>query len=374
MNSDWFETARRLPPSAYRRYLSARGWREGKAGSDRFWRYQTTVGAAEVSVDVPRHPELPDYGRRVAELLEVLAAADRRSPRALLFDLGQPDADVIGFRFAGADTESGTISIADSGRIRDAQRRLLLSTAHSTLEPRAHHPRLSRSEAVAFVESCREAPSHPGSFISPILVPVSPALGDAPVDDPFPRRVTLLLATALNRTAEALSAGEDERLLDGADDGLSANFLGALAELRPPGGQGFTEIALSWAARRPAPSIPAKVRLDHQLFAPLGEAARVLKATSPSPGTEIEGYVHTFERKATDPSQPGEIALLATLDDHPHTVKVHITLDPQAYARAMELHREAKRVRVTGTLAKEGRRHVLRSPGDLVVVRDDEDR
>jgi hypothetical protein len=223
------------------------------------------------------------------------------------------------------------------------------------------------------MNSCREAPTRPGSYVSPILVPVSPAVGEFAIEDPFPRKVTRLIATALYQAADALTAGEDQRLLEGANVGLSSNFLDALSSLHPPGGQGFTEIALTWAARRPVSTTPAPVRLDHRLFAPLGEAARVLKATSPAPGTEIEGYIRTLDRAATDPSKPGEVVLLATVDDRPHTVKIYITLSPEAYTQAMELHQKAARVRVSGTLVTEGRRHILRAPGELVAVPEDDD-
>jgi hypothetical protein len=367
---DWFKVASRLPPSAFRRYLMASGWAEVESPQDNYWSYQQVRDGHDVTVDVPRWPEFVDYGRRVVEVIDILSAVEQRSAREILFDLGQPEADVLGFRFGGAETESGTISVNDSVRIREAQKRLLLAAAHSIIEPRANHPRLSRAEAVAFVDTCREGPTRPGSYIAPILVPVSPSVGQLDIEDPFPRKVTRLMATALARASDALTSGEDQLLLEGAHEGLSSNFLAALADLRPPGTQGFTEIAFTWAARRPAPPGRCKVRLDQRLFAPLGEAARVLKASSPAPGTEVEGYVRTFDREATDPSQPGEIALIATVDERPPAVKVYITLDQDAYARAMELHREAKRVRVTGTLIKEGRRYVLRSPGELSVVPD----
>ncbi|PRQ09794.1 hypothetical protein [Enhygromyxa salina] len=373
MKPDWLQTASRLPPSAYRRYLVASGWKEGDALNDRHWRYHRNEHEQDVVVEIPRRQDFVDYGRRVAEVIEVLSLVERRAARAIVFDLGQPEADVLAFRFAGADTESGTISISDSARIREARKQLLLAAAHSIIEPRAHHPRLSRAEAVAFVDTCREAPTRSGSYVSPILVPVSPAVGGPAIEDPFARRVTRLMATALNQAADALTAGEDQRLLEGAKAGLSSNFLAALSALHPPGGQGYTEIAFTWAARRPVATTVPPVRFDHRLFAPLGEAARVLKATSPAPGTEIEGYVRTLDREATDPSQPGEVVLLATVDDRPHTVKVYISLSPGAYAQAMDLHQKAARVRVSGTLVKEGRRHILRSPGELVAVPDDED-
>ncbi len=105
--------------------------------------------------------------------------------------------------------------------------------------------------------------AEPGSYLTPILVPVSPAMGKAELEDPFSRRVTKLLAHALMRTVDALAAGDDDRLLEGAASGLSSNFLAALAELRPPGSQGHLDVSFAWAARRPAPEARPRIRLEH---------------------------------------------------------------------------------------------------------------
>ena len=170
MTPEWLEASRQLPPSVYRRYLVGAGWEELEA-DERRWRYRRSVRDQEVCVEVPRKQDYADYSRRVAELIElieILALVEERPASAIVFDLGQAETDVLAFRFGGPETRSGTISISDSARIRAAQKQLLLAAAHSVIEPRIHHPRLSRAEAVDFVDSCREAP---GSYVSPILVP-----------------------------------------------------------------------------------------------------------------------------------------------------------------------------------------------------------
>ncbi len=373
MMAEWASQAARLPPSAFRRYLAATGWTdEPVPETANFWRYRRRVPAGEVFIEVPRRQEFADYARRVTEIIEILTMVEDRPARTVIFELGQPGADVVSFRFVGPETDDGSITLDDSIRIREARKRMLLAIAHSAIEPLAHHPRLARADAVAFLSSCREVPAEPGSYLTPILVPVSPVVGNATLEDPFPRCVTKLLALALGHTVDALAAGEDERLLKGAAHGLSSNFLAALAELRPPGAQGSLDIAFAWAARRPAPTLRARVRLDHGLFEPLKEAARVLRETSPAPGTEVEGYIAGFDRAAQDPSSPGEIAIIATIEGRAGTSKIFATLSPNGYKEALDAHRDARRIRLTGTLVRAGRRFVLRNPGDLVVIPDDD--
>jgi hypothetical protein len=374
MKPEWSDEAARLLPSALRHHLVATGWRDVATGeAARHWRYAFDTPQGSVCVDVPKSMDFVDYPRRVVELIEVLSLVEQRPARSIVFELGQPEADILSFRLKGAETNDGTISLDDGIRIREERRRLLLATAHSVIEPLPHHPRLSRVEPMEFLAACRELPPKIGSYLSPVLVPVSPEVGDAALEDPFSRRVTKLLASALYATAEALNAGEDGRLLHGAELGLSSNFLAALAGLRPPG-RGTLEIGFSWAARRRAPSLTFRtVSFDHRFFEPLREVARVLRESSPSPGTVVEGYVASFDREATDPTRPGEVVVIASMEDRPGTPKVHMELSPDAYAQAILAHQTARRVRVTGTLTREGRRYVLRDPGGFGVISSAED-
>ena len=368
----WAKQAGQLLPSVLRRYLSTAGW----AVSERkkAWRFSTEIPAGQVYVDVPRSQDFVDYERRVVELVEALAVAEDRSALEILLNLANPTSDSLAFKFASPDTGAGTISVSDGCRIRNAQKQLLLAAAHSVVEPQAHHPRLSRAEAVTFLDTCREAPSQQGSFVTNIIVPVAPPVGQLPLDDPFPRQVTSLLARALYETSEAISSGDDNRLLEGARHGLSSNLLKALSDLHPPGQSGTLDIGFSWASGRPAPRLHRRVRFDHSFFPSMQEAARFLRETSPMPGTMVEGYFAGFERDAHDASRPGEVALLATLDEHPgQTKKVYLTLSPSAYEEASQAHIDAAKVRVTGTLIKEGRRYVLRSPGEVERIPEEED-
>lgn len=372
MRPSWVKQASQLLPSVLRRYLVTAGWEPSER--KKAWRFsKEVVLGTEVYVDVPKSQDFADYERRVVELVEVLAAAEERSPFELLLSLADPTSDKLAFRFASPDTGAGTISISDGCRIRDAQRRLLLSAAHSVVEPQAHHPRLSRTEAVAFLETCREAPSQRGSFVSNIVIPVAPPVGQLPLDDPFPRQVTSLLARALHEISEAISTGDDERLLKGARNGLSSNLLTALSDLHPPGQRGTLDVGFSWAPGRPAPRYHRRVRFDHSFFPNMAEAARFLRETSPMLGTTVEGYFAGFERDPQDPSRPGEVALLATIDEHPgQTKKIYMTLSQSAYSEAWHAHKNAAKVRVTGTLIKEKRRYVLRNPGEVEVVPEEE--
>lgn len=93
---DWSDEAARLLPSALRHHLAATGWRDVEASeAARYWRYAIDTPRGQVSVDVPKSTDFIDYDRRVVELVEILSLVEQRSARSIVFELGQPEADIF---------------------------------------------------------------------------------------------------------------------------------------------------------------------------------------------------------------------------------------------------------------------------------------
>lgn len=369
MTRAWLRNGAALEPSVLRRYLHARNWIEQSPPQARAHVYTHALNGDAVEVEIPAHTRFADYARRIAEAIEIIAAIERREPIEVLASLRRPESDVVRFTVDGQDTAMGTIALDDAIRLREARKKMLLAIAHTVIEPLPHFARLGRAMPLDFVASCREAPTRVGSYVSEVLVPVAPAIGELALDDPFPRRVTVQFARALARTERALASGRDDELLRGAEEGLSSNFLGALASLRPTGG--VLEIAVDWAGSRKAPAIDAAVtRFAPQVFGALEEAARVLRECVNVPGYELEGFITHLRRDEKNPAAPGEVVVVASLEDRPGTSKVVLELPSAAYERALEAHRKAARIRVVGTLVKQGRRLVLLHPEGLTELPD----
>jgi hypothetical protein len=231
MTRGWQYSLEALEPAVFRRYLRARGWKESTTPGEAMHRYALDVENRQVQVEIPTVSTFADYERRIGEAMEIIAAVESRTPLDVLANLRRPQSDVVRFRIDGQETSGGTIGLDDAIRLREGRKRMLLAMAHSVVEPLPHFARLTRTDPVEFVNSCREAPARAGSYVSEVFVPVAPSMGSLGLDDPFARKVTTKLARALGRTASALNAGNDEELLHGAADGLSSNFLAALASL-----------------------------------------------------------------------------------------------------------------------------------------------
>jgi hypothetical protein len=315
-----------------------------------------------------------DYLPRMAELVDAVAAWERRSALQVLDDLLSPPSDVWRFRFIAPAIDGGFMPIDDAIRIRLASRQLLLSAAHAAIESRAHYPRMTLSAATDLLSRCREGQTERGSYISRLLVPVPPEVGprhlpagDAPPEDPYARRVSLTLMSALTGVAEAVQTGATEKLLGLVDRGVSANLLAALAEIAPKMPGTTVELSVAWSRSRRPPPATRKLVSFHEGFFPLfGEAARELRNSSQSPNTSIEGYVIRLESANLD--GPGRMVVATKLEGRQALTPVTVGVTSTDYARAIEAHRAGSRVKVVGTLRKLGRGWSLDQPTPFELV------
>lgn len=371
MKASWNESFAALQPGVFRTYLNRRGWTEGER--PRSFLFHKSYGEGKAEVEIPRDSDFVDYQRRIAQAVDVMVIVEDTEPLELLRVLENPSFDVLRFRYTGQTVDDGTIPLEDALRIRQARKQLLLSAAHSVVEPLPHFSRLSRAEPMAFLNSCREAPSRPGSFISEVLVPVEPEVGKLDLEDPFARRTTELLARALQSASSSLERGHSEELLKGARNGLSSNFLKALSEMEPPGERGTLEIGFRWSPERDQPKLEShSISFSTGVFSTVRGAARALRQNAQVTGYEIEGFVTRLRRTGEDTSQPGEIVIAASIEEEPRTSKVHLTLEPDAYQLAVDAHSQASRVAVTGTLVRNRRKLTLKEPSGFRILSSDD--
>jgi hypothetical protein len=310
----------------------------------------------EVRVRVLSDTSLSDYDQRMGEVVDRLAQVEGRPALLVLNDLLLPPADIARFRVHGEGMASGAVSLLAGVRLRQAIGQLVLAAAHSALQPRSHHPRLSLGPAMELLHRCVEGPYERSSFVASVVVPVPPAIGSELDEDPYPRRVTRVLMEGLQAAAQAVEQGNPGSLLDLSARGVSANFLEALSELAPPSDRAVVEATVSWSRTRPTPATtPARVQLRAESFSAFAEAARVLRARRVVPGTELVGFVVSVSRPDNDLTQPGTVMLACDLDGVEGPTKVRMTLPSSSYQQAVEAHARAGRVRATGTLYKSGR-------------------
>lgn len=340
-------------------YLRSRGWRERPLREGALaHRFEREVEGTLVPITVPARSDLGDYERRVAEVIEALAVIEQREPRAIVADLERPSADLLRVRVASARTEAGATPLKLALDVRMVTWQVLLAASHSVLFRRAVHPRLSVKEAIAFADGCLEGPTERGSFVTNVIVPVTPPIA-TDEDESFGRRVTTLVIDALEFVRDSVENDRAEALLTpaAATAGASANLLDALASLDESGTRGvLVDTSVQWAVEHPSARATPSVRLDGRTFPKLREVAKVLRDRAPAPAGEFVGYVLGLRRERNEPDADGTAILHGTVEGMEQPIRASATLDSRTYSLAASAHEACVAVRVQGALRRRGRR------------------
>lgn len=204
-----------------------------------------------------------------------------------------------------------------------------------------------------------------------LSIVAQPTLWPELTAEPFERRVTRVLAHALDSAKGALSEfnrGRGQSAFDAAIKyGVSANLCEAVAALseRSEG----SDISLMWAKTRPTPEASRRFWFSKDDGAVLKEAARQFRLKEPRDGVTILGIIERCTREIGHSS--GRISIAALIDDRAQKVTAH--LERGDYERAVQAHGKRKAITITGELRQEGQRWRLHNPRDLTVVAENND-
>ncbi len=348
-------------------YLRSHGWVDTPATNRNVAVYKRETVRGVVQAKVLLDESFGDFAIRMAEVADTLSRLEQRPLWAVINDLLSPPGDNLRFRIDSESAESGTLPIQQSLKLRQGLKNILLAAAHSAIAPQPHFSRLSQTKAVALVAECRERQSERGSYVASILVPVSPPLGELPIEEEFGRRTTRTLFSAL-QTAES-AAGNPDLLMKATDKGVSANFLDALCDMEPGGQRGAIEISINWLRGAPSRDYERPVRLQQSSFRSFKTAATALRELSPLPNTELEGYIIAVRKDVTDVI--GETTL-ATRIESVGEARVRIDFEGENYDSAVMAHKNGTRVRVVGTLKKVGRGLLIENHSGIEVVAEEQ--
>jgi hypothetical protein len=348
-------------------YLRTHGWTTVSSTTD-VAVLKLVTERGEVLTRVPLDESFGDYGRRMAELADMLSRLESRPVAQVVNDLGTPPGDLVRFRLASEETESGSLGLTQSLQLRRAIKNLLLSSAHAAIAPASSFARLTQQKALALFDACRERQSERGSYVTSLFVPVQPPVGQpSSLDDEFGRKTTRLLFRSLS-VAER-GAVDPDSLMRAQSDGVSSNFLEALSDLEPPGPRGALEVSVNWLGHSPAPDFTRTIRFSQASFRHYRQVARALREASPVPNSEIKGYVIHVEKWPG--AEHGRVTVAATLEGYGEC-RVHVPVDQAQHQLAGQAHVDGRKVRLVGSLVKSGRTLELRQHSGVEVLTLDE--
>jgi hypothetical protein len=354
----------RITPQDARSYALAKGWQRSKGIRDDIAIFRSPEPGSRKQLIVPMDPSYDDYGSRMAEVVEKLAAVEGRPVQEVLNDLLAPSADVLRYRVVSPATDRGSLPLGEAVRLLEGVKMSLLSAAHSVLSPQRHHPRMSRSEAVQLVDACSLGQTERGSFTVAITCPLHAvelygSLFDR--EQPFTRRATSLLMRSAVRLVKAIEADEVGTVLDeqAGEPMLSANLCDALLHMQPAHERSSLALSATWASTLPpdpAAEPPRQVRLRHEYFPIIEEVYRTLRAASEPREALFVGMVDTLNGNVGDGGRVRGEVVVSLLHDE-EAMKARLELDADDYETALEAHRAGDAVKLTGVLHRGRRLH-----------------
>lgn len=355
----------RIKPRDARSYATANGWvrkTQDYGGLAVFDHRQREL----TQLLIPIESTSSDYPTRMLDVVQRLAEVEERSLIQLANDLLDPDADVVRYRISDP-TISADLALLKGIETLEGAKRTLLAAAHSVLKPSPYHPRLSRREAVDFVDHCRLKQTEHGSFVLAIACPLDAvdavdAEGLLRDDNSFTRQVTSLLMDSLIRIEERINADDEASLTVNSSEqaAISANLCDALTRLEPPSDQGTLEISTTWASTAPNSEAPQRraVRFTEDHFKVIREVAVRLRPSHQAEVANFVGQVETLNGDLNDQGRRyGEVILDLLVDDE--LVQARVELDPDHYAIADKAHMDGQPVIIRGELHRGRRVHRL---------------
>jgi hypothetical protein len=369
------DLARLVPPRALSKYAEGLQWRRVERINGDIAVYHRPDSKAH-QIIVPLDEKFDDYADRVVEAIQHLAEFEKRPANEVLNHLLLSPADLLFFREVSPDAEAGNLPLDHAVRLIDGTRKLLLSEAHSVLEPQPNHPRMSRSEAEDFIARCRLGQTDRGSFVLTVACPLdlkADLLG--PKGEPFSRRVTSLLMRSLGELSQAADRMQIDDLADiSRHPGISANLCESLLLLRPAGERSTLNITVSWSRAFLPDSGESKreVQLRQEVFDVAEILAPKLRSVPEPRIDRFFGYVDELR------GQPlPDIGLLSgevrfTLFDQEEEIRAKADLDEMDYSVAGHAHLASRVVSFKGVLERLPRLNRIKDVTDFQIIEFDD--
>jgi hypothetical protein len=357
-----------LNPLEVKAYLLAAGWNEVRVlpGRGSFWRHPSNECC---ELPLPYDRSIGDFPDRMRDAVEVLSQVEDRSPLGVLKDLEQAGQDVIRVRLVSSEIEDGSLPLERGVELLAAARNTLYASAlaASSSHRRPYYYSRPPKNVSDFMEGVRLGQTERGSYVVAIETPVAPELQEQTeqTPEPFGRKVTRTLTSALEVLLGAANRGNARDIERSVSAGVSANLCSALADaLRLSGSHGEVEVRVTWARTRRVPdSAPGKISFPSYLGGVISEAAGLLRSISEIENFELEGTVYQLR-------QDTEAIILGLVDGRYR--KVRLTFPPEFREELIRGYRERSILRCFGELRQVGKTSELVNARSFSIEETDE--
>lgn len=350
-----------LPYTSIQQYLSARNWRRIEAYGDFACIYRHETHGELI---VPNTNKVAGYARVVADILKRLSHVEKCDQITLYRNISEVGFDVIRLRVPVA--ERGTVPIQVGMSTLENALRLMKSAVHSTDKAEkfaAQYGGVNSTQGKEFLSHLRLGQTEQGSFVLPLLSPISNDIAKKKEDNAFPsvpysRQVTKRLTKALKAAQRAIQTSTSENILHtflpAIAEGVSVNLCKSLSAIIETTHD--LDISVSWATSSPEKEESFKISFSSYDGERLKEAAKVIEKHDPKPNIILQASVTDLHR---DPEENGSerITIKAKMDGK--EVKITAKLDEYLYRNAVIAHQHNTIIHIKGTLLKNGKKWIM---------------
>lgn len=336
-------------------YLSASGWRE--LDSTAKWKLlrNSLSDGSSIELLLPASENLSDSGERIRSALFALADFERRSVEELCKAIFNWQKDSLRVTSQVPGDESSIPLQEASDRVRGLKD-LLLYGGSSEIESRPYFetflPAASRSLA-----QFRFCHTFAGSFGFEVAGPVvAPGQNRDLFEPPIGRRIIERIAHGLKNLEAAREAESPDVIVEGYERGLNAKMCDSLVQMAE-GGEVRVEIAIQWASSfAPSPEIAElqPIKIGEGEVSILKYASERLKLVEPHDNVVIGRVVDLHCVQIPSDDRAKRTIEVRVRDAAWGTINVRMSLGPEAYALATQVHLSGGFVRAAGKLQRKG--------------------
>ncbi|MBP1240181.1 hypothetical protein ABID92_001879 [Frigoribacterium sp. PvP120] len=354
-------------------YLARTGWTPGRPG--RYGELWTSGLEDDARLAVPSRVDAASPEYRV--LVSLLAERERRTAAEVGYDIARQHLDIQNFRIADSYVSDGSVMLESAATVLSSARRLIRAAATTSRKPKAAIRTGYSKPADEIADKARLSHTRIGSFVLPVVLPLSVPDPDADrvlasleevTLETAERRVTRTLASALN-ALDLIAVRPDREastddVLELVERGVSKELVNAVRAIATDSGVHAFEVGFAWAPSAGTPgALPQTVKIAEAAAPLLGRVEQRLGQVTPRPEESVSGQI--VEIRQIPDASSGEISIRTVRSGR--TAEVRVTVSNAIVLDAADWFRSGRAVLAYGRVeAKPGRPLIMSAPVSVV--------
>ncbi|MEM7181522.1 MAG: hypothetical protein AAF518_11460 [Spirochaetota bacterium] len=351
-----------ITPIDFRDFLKTKGWEiVSDAIRDSIYLFNHP-NTEKRQIMIPIDSSSPGYGESIQLAIEKLVAIHGLSNSQIIHLIHEINDDSILFRIQHPHIESKSIPFSYAISSLVGAKELLLSAASSVVQPQLNHSRLSRTEAVEYLNQTKFHHTEKGSFALRVSTPVksieevSQSNHTEATTLPFVRRTNILINQSLSALVYAIRSDSLEHFTleqkESETPIVSSNLCKAILNFYDAEEYNLT-LSFNWAGSVMLSqdlSLAKDIRIERDYYSRIEDLrSEFTKIEKSKEGTFVCSVEKLMGEIGSNNQRHGEVILNLYHEDE--VIKAKVYLDTEQYLIANHSHMSSdKYIKIKGIL------------------------